>query len=59
MFSYLQGQIQEFWLGGGEELDYFFNGMESGPGPSKGPQWVQGNALVGALGAKPPEAKIF
>ena len=28
-------------------------------GPPKGPQWVQGNALVGAQGAKPPEAPEF
>ena len=50
-----QGRIQEFWLGG---RGFFFKGMAFGA-RLKAPQWVQGNALVGSQGVKPPEAPEF
>ena len=34
-------------------------GIKGGLGPPWGPQWVQGEALMGAQGAKPPEANGF
>ena len=50
-----QGRIQEFWLGGGRE--FFFKGI--GFGGHLKPPVGPGNALVGAQGAKPPEAPEF
>ena len=41
-------------------VDFFFS-KACGLRPPQGPQWVKGNALVGAQGAnsKPPEAPEF
>ena len=49
----LQGQIQVFWGVG------FFSKSWDLRGPPQGPQWVQGNALVGSQGTRPSEAPEF
>ena len=51
------GGSSERWWGGGGEWIFFSKAWSLGA--ALGPQWVQGNTLVGTQGANPPEASEF